>query len=106
MKKHWVLPAAVVLIFLVAVPGLAGQVAKGGDDPEARPPVTEADVRIVKRAREILHSPSVEPCRYPGLPGGCQDLQPLLRARKSYRRSQRKFRTPRRRHAGGSVRDR
>ena len=58
MKKHWFLPAAVLLILLVTVPGLAGQAAKGGDDPDARPPVTEADVRIVKRAREILHAPS------------------------------------------------
>ena len=58
MKKNWVLPAAAILIFLVTVPGLVGQAAKGGDDPEARPPVTDADVRIVKRAREILHAPS------------------------------------------------
>ncbi len=28
------------------------------DDPEVRPPVTKADVKIVKRAREILSSPS------------------------------------------------
>lgn len=31
---------------------------KFGDDPDARPTVTKADVRIVKRAREILNSPS------------------------------------------------
>ena len=28
------------------------------DDPKARPPVTKADLQIVKRAREILDSPS------------------------------------------------
>jgi hypothetical protein len=37
-----------------------GKAAAGaGDDPQARPPVTEADVRIVQRAREILNSPAV-----------------------------------------------
>jgi hypothetical protein len=35
-----------------------GQYRKFGDDPDARPTVTKADVRIVKRAREILNSPS------------------------------------------------
>jgi hypothetical protein len=29
------------------------------DDSEARPPVTQADVRIVQRAKEILNSPAV-----------------------------------------------
>ena len=28
------------------------------DDPDARPPVTKADIEIVKRAREILSSPA------------------------------------------------
>src|SRR5437773_8308380 len=28
------------------------------DDPKARPPVTQADLQITKRAREILDSPS------------------------------------------------
>ncbi len=28
------------------------------DDPDARPPVTEVDLRIVKRARELLDTPS------------------------------------------------
>lgn len=56
--KNWLLLSAVLVIFLGSVPGLAGQATKGADDPEAKPPVTEADVRIVKRAREILHSQS------------------------------------------------
>lgn len=29
-----------------------------GDDSQARPPVTKADLQIVKRAREILNSPA------------------------------------------------
>ena len=37
---------------------LAGQAAGGDDNPDARPPVTKADVRIVQRAREILNSQS------------------------------------------------
>ena len=32
--------------------------AAARDDPDARPPVTKADVRIVQRAREILSSPA------------------------------------------------
>lgn len=37
----------------------AGQSGKGNDDnPDARPPVTKADVKIVQRARKILDSPS------------------------------------------------
>jgi len=32
--------------------------AQGNDDSQARPPVSKADVQIVKRAREILDSPS------------------------------------------------
>ena len=43
---------------LIAEP-LPGQTAGGaGDNPEARPPVSKADLRIVQRAREILNSPS------------------------------------------------
>jgi hypothetical protein len=42
---------AVLLILAIAL-----QTQKGGD-PDARPPVTKADVRIARRAREILDSP-------------------------------------------------
>lgn len=31
---------------------------KDTDDPDARPPVTKADLRIVERAKEILNSPT------------------------------------------------
>lgn len=52
---------AVSLMFaavLIAEP-LRGQVARGNaDGPQARPPVSRADVRIVQRAQEILNSPS------------------------------------------------
>jgi hypothetical protein len=41
----------VLLILAIAL-----QAQKGGD-PNARPPVTKADVRIAQRAREILNSP-------------------------------------------------
>src|SRR5438270_194448 len=59
-EKSWVLFPAALLIFVVARPAqwLAGQAAGSGDNPDARPPVTKADVRIVQRAGEILNSPS------------------------------------------------
>jgi hypothetical protein len=59
-EKTCVLIPAALLICAVLVPAqwLAGQAAGGDDNPDARPPVTKADVRIVQRAREILNSPS------------------------------------------------
>ena len=53
------LSAAAILICATAllIQGLAGQSA-GGGDPDVKPPVTEADVRIAQRASEILNSPS------------------------------------------------
>ncbi|HXZ42443.1 MAG TPA: hypothetical protein VEG68_17005 [Terriglobales bacterium] len=50
---------AAILIFAAALPmqWLSAQAA-GEDNPDARPPVTKADVRIVKRAGEILNSES------------------------------------------------
>jgi len=42
-----------VLLMLGAALG-----AQTRDDPDARPPVTKADVQIVQRAREILSSPA------------------------------------------------
>ena len=47
----------VVCVVVLAV----GSFLKGqgiADDPQARPPVTKADLEIVKHAREILDSPS------------------------------------------------
>lgn len=37
---------------------IVGQSAVATDDSEARPPVTKSDLKIVKRARAILNSPS------------------------------------------------
>src|SRR5271170_6595513 len=37
---------------------VSGAAAQSKDDSNARPPVTKADIEIVKRAREILDSPS------------------------------------------------
>ncbi len=57
--------ARMLATFLILAAGLIaeslqGQTAGGAsDDPEARPPVSKADVRIVQRAWEILKSPSV-----------------------------------------------
>jgi hypothetical protein len=58
-RKTWPLISAALLIFAAALSAqqLAGQAAgSGGDDPDARPPVTMADVRIVQRARQILNT--------------------------------------------------
>ena len=52
---------AALLILATAVPmrWLMGQGAgSGGDNPDARPPVTKADLLVVQRAREIINSPS------------------------------------------------
>lgn len=52
--------AFLMLAAMLIAESLQGQTAGGaGDDPEARPPVSKADVRIVQRAREILKSPLV-----------------------------------------------
>lgn len=60
-QKTWALIPAALLIFVTALSAqwLAGQAtASGGDDPDARPPVTKADIQIVQRARQILNSQS------------------------------------------------
>ena len=59
-EKTCVLIPAALLICAVLLPAqwLAGKAAGGDDNPDARPPVTKADVRIVQRAREILNSQS------------------------------------------------
>jgi len=52
------LVSTAIMIFVAAIPmqRLAAQAADK-DDPDARPPVTKADLRIVQRARQILNSP-------------------------------------------------
>ena len=46
-----------ILLTMASIRGLASQTT-AGDDPEAKPPVSKADVQVVKRAQEILNSPS------------------------------------------------
>ena len=60
-ERTWVLIPAALFMCVVAFPApwLAGQTAGGDDNPDARPPVTKADLRIVQRARQILNSPSL-----------------------------------------------
>ena len=59
-EKACVLIPAALLIFAAVLPAqwAATQATGGDDNPEARPPVTKADLRIVQRAREILNSQS------------------------------------------------
>jgi hypothetical protein len=52
-----IVTASLMLAAMLIAQSLWGQTARG-DDPEARPPVSKADVRIVQRARAILNSPS------------------------------------------------
>jgi len=47
-----------VLLFTAALIADATPQKDSGDDPEAHPPVTKADLQIVQRAREILNDPS------------------------------------------------
>lgn len=49
--------AAALASFAVGAETPATQAA-AADDPDARPPVTQGDLQIVKRARELLDSPS------------------------------------------------
>lgn len=51
MKTLLVVPFALFTV-------LGAQSAKSSDPPDARPPVSADDLRIVQRARAILHSPS------------------------------------------------
>lgn len=47
-----------VLVFTAALIADAMPQKGSGDDADAHPPVTKADLRIVQRAREILNDPS------------------------------------------------
>jgi len=51
------IPAIVLIALALPMQYIAGQ-NPGEDSPEVRPPVTKADVQIVKRARKILNSES------------------------------------------------
>jgi hypothetical protein len=47
-----------IFYLMAALPLLAGAVKAQADDSDARPPVSQTDIAIVKRAREILNSPA------------------------------------------------
>jgi len=59
MTRHGWLLIGWILVAIATFPTqrLAAQ-SKSNDDPDARPPVTQADLKIVQRAREILDSPA------------------------------------------------
>jgi hypothetical protein len=50
--------AIVSIVLLFAAVLMADTMPQKGDDPDASPPVTKADLKIVQRAREILGDPS------------------------------------------------
>jgi hypothetical protein len=56
-EKIRLLTAAVVLLGVAALQAQSSS-DKNSDDPDARPPVTKADIRIVQRAKQILDSPA------------------------------------------------
>jgi hypothetical protein len=45
-------------LFILGAIALCAQNSKFGGSPDAKPPVSEGDIRIVQRAREILDSPA------------------------------------------------
>ncbi len=50
--------AILACLTLLSARYLAAQSSNSDDDPDAHPPVTQTDIKIVKRAREILDSPA------------------------------------------------
>lgn len=62
MRSTWrIFAITAILAFsrsLVASPGLESAASQAGDDSNARPAVTEADLRIAQQAKEILDSPA------------------------------------------------
>jgi hypothetical protein len=59
--KTCMLIAAVVLVCAATLQAQSSSGKDGAplsDDPDARPPVTKADIRIVQRAKQILDSPA------------------------------------------------
>ncbi len=62
-SQKWAIVGSVALATLLCTFSAGAQsgnpsASSATDDSEVRPPVTEADLRIVKRARELLDSPS------------------------------------------------
>lgn len=58
MRNKILLIVAILLLPITIDAQTSASQATSVDDSNARPPVTEADLKIVKRAREILDSPS------------------------------------------------
>jgi hypothetical protein len=59
MNQRMRVMTAVVVVLGAAAALLAQSSSdKNKDDPDARPPVTKADIRIVQRAKQILDSPA------------------------------------------------
>jgi hypothetical protein len=56
-KIRLLLTAALVLLSVAALQAQSSS-DKNSDDPDARPPVTKADIGIVQRAKQILDSPA------------------------------------------------
>ena len=52
-----ILVSVAALIVAITLSAQAQSNSSAPDDPDARPPVTRADVRIVQRAKQILNSP-------------------------------------------------
>jgi hypothetical protein len=52
-----ILVSVAVLIVAITLSAQAQNNSSAPDDPDARPPVTRDDVRIVQRAKQILNSP-------------------------------------------------
>ena len=57
-KTGVVIPTVLIFASVLITQALVAQVTAGGDNPDAKPPVTTDDVKIVQRAREILNSSS------------------------------------------------
>lgn len=53
-----IIRVSVIFLFVLPMRVAAQHTAEGSDDPNAKPPVTQADVQIVQRARDILDAPS------------------------------------------------
>ncbi len=68
MGSGFILGATALLMAFAAMaqspakPSVPATTAAAADDPDARPPVTEADLLIVRRARELLDAPAKWNC--------------------------------------------
>ena len=58
MTRKFLFIVAILLLRITIDAQTPSQQTTASNDSEVRPPVTEADLKIVKRAREILNSPA------------------------------------------------